>query len=48
MILGKKIINYKILDRINLYNFNIKFDLVQNYMKKLWFFLHETICRSWY
>ena len=35
MILGQKIINYKILDRINLYNFNIKFDLVQNYMKKL-------------
>jgi hypothetical protein len=29
MTLNKKVINYKILDNINFYNFNIKFDLIK-------------------
>jgi hypothetical protein len=35
MILNKKVINYKIVGLVNLYNFSIKFDFIQDYMKKL-------------
>jgi hypothetical protein len=35
MTLNKEFINYKILDLIILYNFNIKFDFIRDYMKKL-------------
>jgi hypothetical protein len=38
MILNKKVINYKVLDLVILYNFNIKFDFILDHMKKLWFF----------
>jgi len=38
MILSEKIINYKILDLINLYNFDIKFGLIRDHMKKLYIF----------
>ena len=39
MILNEKIINYKVLDLVIFYNFDIKFDFIQDHMKKLWFFL---------
>jgi hypothetical protein len=45
MTLNKKVINYKIVSLINLYNFGIKFDLIQDHMKKM-IFLGETICRD--
>ena len=32
MILSEKIINYKVLDLVNLYNFDIKFDLIRDHM----------------
>jgi hypothetical protein len=35
MISNKKVINYKVLDLVNLYNFNIKFDFIRNHMKML-------------
>jgi hypothetical protein len=35
MILNENIINYKILDLIILYNFDIKFDFIRNHMKNL-------------
>jgi hypothetical protein len=35
MILNKKVINYKVLDLVILYNFNIKFDFILDHMKKL-------------
>jgi hypothetical protein len=35
MILNEKAINYKVLDFVILYNFNIKFDVIRHYMKKL-------------
>ena len=35
MTLNKKIINYKVLDLVILYNFDIKFDFIQDHMKKL-------------
>ena len=35
MTLNEKVINYKILDLVILYNFGIKFDFIQDYMKKL-------------
>jgi hypothetical protein len=38
MTLNKKVINYKVLDLVILYNFDIKFDFIRDYMKKLWFF----------
>ena len=38
---NEKIINYKVLDLVILYNFDIKFDLIQDHMKKLWFFCAE-------
>ena len=38
MILNEKLINYKVLDLVNLYNFNIRFDLNQDYMKSYEFF----------
>ena len=39
MILNEKLINYKVLDLVNLYNFNIRFDLNQDYMKSYDFFV---------
>ena len=41
MTLNKKVINYKVLDHAILYNFDIKFDFIQDHMKKLWFFCVE-------
>ena len=41
MTLNKKVINYKVWYLIILYNFDIKFDFIRNYMKKLWFFYVE-------
>ena len=38
MTLNEKVINYKVLDLVILYNFDIKFDFIQDHMKKLWFF----------
>jgi len=38
MILNKKVINYKIVDLIIIYNFDIKFDFIRDDMKKLWIF----------
>ena len=35
MTFNEKVINYIILDPVNLYNFDIKFDFIQNHMKKL-------------
>ena len=39
MTLNEKIISYKVLDLIIFYNFNIKFDFIQDHMKKLWIIL---------
>jgi hypothetical protein len=38
MILNEKVINYKIIDLVNLYNLGIKFDFIRNYMKSYEFF----------
>jgi hypothetical protein len=38
MTLNELIINYKILDLINLYNFDIKFDFIRDHMKSCNFF----------
>ena len=38
MTLNEKFIDYKGLDLVILYNFDIKFDFIQDHMKKLWFF----------
>ena len=38
MTLNEKVVNYKVLDLVILYNFGIKFDLIQDDMKKLWIF----------
>ena len=46
MTLNEKVINYKVLDLVILYNFDIKFDFIQDHMKKLWIFFRETICRG--
>ena len=35
MILNEKIINYKVLDLVILYNFDTKFDFIWDHMKKL-------------
>jgi len=35
MTLNEKIMNYKNLDLIHLYNFDIKFDFIRDYMKRL-------------
>ena len=40
---NEKRINYKILGLVILYNFDIKFDFIQDHMKKLWIFLYGTI-----
>ena len=34
-----KVINYKILGVVNLYNFDIKFDFIRDHMKKLQIYL---------
>jgi len=34
-----KVINYKVLDLVILYNFFIKFDFIRDDIKKLWIFL---------
>jgi len=34
-----KVINYKVLDLVILYNFVIKFDFIRDDIKKLWIFL---------
>jgi hypothetical protein len=35
MILNEKVINYKILDLVILYNFYIKFDFIRDHIEKL-------------
>ena len=35
MTLNEKVFNYKVLDLIILYNFGIKFNFIQDHMKKL-------------
>jgi len=35
MTLNEKVFNYKVLDLIILYNFDIKFNFIQDHMKKL-------------
>jgi len=35
MTLNEKVINYKVLNVIILYNFDIKFDFIREYIKKL-------------
>jgi len=35
MTLNEKIVNYKVLDLVILYIFCIKFDFIQDYMKKV-------------
>jgi len=46
MTLNESVVNYKILDLIKLYNFDIKFVFIRNHMKKLWNFLSKNICRD--
>ena len=46
MTLNEKVINYKILDLVILYNFDIKFDFIWDHMKKLWFFYVELFIRT--
>ena len=41
MTLNEKVVNYKVLDLIILYNFGIKFDFNRDHMKKLGFFCVE-------
>jgi hypothetical protein len=41
MILNKKVINYKVLNLVILYNFDIKFNFIRDHMKKLRIFLCE-------
>jgi hypothetical protein len=36
MTLNKKLFNYKVVDHIEGYNFNIKFVFIWVHMKKLW------------
>ena len=43
--LNEKVINYKVLDLVILYNFDIKFDFnPRSYEKVMIFFLCRTIC----
>jgi len=35
MTLNEKVINYKVLDLVILYNFDIKFDFIRDHMRKL-------------
>jgi hypothetical protein len=46
MTLNEKVVNCKVLDLVILYNFGIKFDIIQDHMKKLLIFLCGTICRG--
>jgi hypothetical protein len=39
MTLNEKVINYKVLDPIILYNFGIKFDFIRDHMKNYDFFV---------
>ena len=39
MILDKKIINYKVLDLVELYNFDINFVFIQFHLEKIWIYL---------
>jgi hypothetical protein len=41
--INEKVINYKVLDLVILYNFDIKFDFIRDHIKKLWIFLCGTI-----
>jgi hypothetical protein len=36
--LNEKVINYKVLDFVILYNFDIKFDFIRDHMKKIMIF----------
>ena len=38
MILNEKVVNYKVLDLVILYNFGVKFDFIRDHMKSLWIF----------
>jgi len=39
MTFNEKVIKYKVLDLVIFYNFDIKFDFIQDHIKKLCFFL---------
>jgi hypothetical protein len=43
MISNKHFINYKVLDLVDLYNFDTKFVLRLTSFKKIWFFCATTI-----
>jgi hypothetical protein len=43
MILNEKLINYKVLDHINLYNFGIKFNFIRDYIKIAFLGAGDTI-----
>jgi len=40
MILDKKFINYKVLDLVELYNFDINFVFIQFHLEKIWIYLY--------
>ena len=46
MTLNEKIITYKVLDLVILYNVDTNLDFIRGHIKKLRFFLHGTICRG--
>jgi len=43
---NKKLFNYKVIDHIEGYNFNIKFVFIQVYMKTLWIIFLYRVFRS--
>ena len=43
-ILNQKYLNYKVVDVIEYYNFDIKFIFVEHHMKKLWSFFAAYHC----
>jgi hypothetical protein len=46
MTLNEKIINYKILDLVKLYNFGIKFVFIRDHMKSYEFFYVKTFAEA--
>jgi hypothetical protein len=44
MISNKNFINYKVLDLVKLYNFDINFISIRLHLKKIWIYL----CRSYF
>ena len=48
MILTEKVINYKTLDIVNLYNFDINFDFIPSHIRKLNLFTWTIWRGGWY